>query len=126
MENIDWSPLIEVVVTAFIGVLTVAIPLLFGIVKSYLLTLEGEIESRVGENTWYEIKDWASVLINAAQQKADLDTDEKKKEFVLEHLVTLTENYGVPVNESQLDALIEGILAQMKIQESLAADNTAA
>lgn len=123
MENIDWSPLVEVALAAFISVLTVLVPLIAKRIQAYLVTLEDEIESRIGENVWYEIKDWARVLINAAQQKADLDTDEKKKEFVLDHLVDLAELYNVPVTREQLDALIEGILAGMKASEVLAPDN---
>lgn len=117
--EIDWSPLVEAALAAFIGVLTVAIPLVFNIVKSYLLTLESEVENRIDENAWYEIKDWVRILINAAEQKTDLDTNEKKKAFVLDHLVELAELYGIPVSEGQLDALIEGVLAQLKQNEKI-------
>lgn len=124
MENIDWSPLVEAAVTAFIGVLTVLLPLLFNLIKSYLQRLELEAIDRLGESAWYEVKDWATILINAAQQKLDLDTPEKKKEFVLSHLMDIVEMYAIPATEDQIDALIEGILANMKASEQLAPDNS--
>jgi|GEM_PF-4201950 hypothetical protein len=115
--EIDWSGVIEALVSALVLVLLAAIPVLATVAKGLLQKLELEAVNRIGEAKWAAAKDWAATLIKAAAQKAELVTDEQKKDFVMLHLRYFVDTIGLPITDSQLDALIEGTLKELKTFE---------
>lgn len=115
--EIDWSGVMEALVSALVLVLLAAIPVIATVIRGLLQKLELEASNRIGEANWLATKDWASVLIKAAVQKAELVTNEQKKAFVMDHLRYFADEIGLDITDAQLDALIEGTLKELKTFE---------
>lgn len=93
-----------------LGLLTVLI--VFG--NSYLSFLKKQAEAKLGAENWEQLWSAARTFIMAAEQVAGLDTNEKKKQFVVQKLTDFADDYGMVVNGDMLDALIEGVLRNVK------------
>ena len=108
----------ESFVSMLVTVAVIAIPVLVGLLvfllRPYLLKLQEEIELRLSDQQFQLLRDILGTLIHAAEQLTDLDTDEKKKGFVLKKARELADKYQIPISDEQLDTLLEGVLKEIK------------
>lgn len=67
------------------------------------------IEAEIGERWWKLLREGAETLIHAAEQITGIDTNEEKKDFVLNQLVLLAEAWKVPLTREQIGYIVEGV-----------------
>ncbi len=89
MENFNFTPIFEAIITIVSLVLT-------GIVIPY-------IRQRIGEEKAENLKKWVSVGVKAAEQMHGSKTGQQKKEYVISFL----NSKGINFNVDEVEALIE-------------------
>lgn len=89
MENFDFTPIFEAIITIVSLVLT-------GIVIPY-------IKQRIGEEKTENLKKWVSVGVKAAEQIYGSKTGQQKKEYV----VSFLKSKGINFNVDEVETLIE-------------------
>ena len=75
-----------------------------------------EVEARVGETQFHLLENWARSFILAAEQITGIDTNEEKKNFVLDALDGMARQLNIPVTRATLSVLIEGTLKLLKVE----------
>jgi hypothetical protein len=66
---------------------------------------------------WEQLNKIARLLIMAAEQKK-LGSGEERRDFVTALLPELTALFNIPVTTAQIDALVEGVLKEVKLEVS--------
>ena len=89
MENFDFTPIFEAIITIVSLVLT-------GIIIPY-------IRQKIGEEKAENLKKWVSVGVKAAEQIYGSKTGQQKKEYVVAFLLSK----GIVVDVDEVTALIE-------------------
>ncbi len=94
------------------------IPILAGILvyylKGYLEVLGEKAGEQIGADKLDTLLLFVEMTIRAAAQAVDLDTDDKRKDYVVAQVVNLVVELGLPLSEEQVDDLIEGIYNRIK------------
>lgn len=107
------------VIPALVTISIIAVPVLIGLITfliwPYLLRLRDEVELRMGQQQFQFLTQILTALIHAAEQLTGLDTGHKKRQFVLEQARILADTYRIPVGDDQLEALLEGVLKEIKL-----------
>ncbi|MCP5097202.1 MAG: phage holin [Chloroflexi bacterium] len=104
----------DAVIAGVLGIVPILVSIAFFYARSYLVILEEKVAVEIGETNWRRIEDIARTFIRAAEQKAGLDTGEAKKAFVKQLLLEVVEQLGLPLTDTQIDALIEGVLHELE------------
>jgi hypothetical protein len=99
MENFDFTPIFEAIITIVSLVLT-------GIVIPY-------IKQRIGEEKTENIKKWVSVGVKAAEQIYGSKTGQQKKEYVVSFLLSK----GIVFNVDEVEAMIEAEVYKLTNKE---------
>ena len=89
MENFNFTPIFEAIITIVSLVLT-------GVVIPY-------IRQRIGEEKAENLKKWVSVGVKAAEQIYGSNTGQQKKEYV----VSFLKSKGINFDVDEVEALIE-------------------
>jgi hypothetical protein len=109
---------LDALIDAGIAALVVLLPVVIGIItyrlEGYLKQLRDEAENKVGKEKLDRLLAFTEVMIRAAEQFVNLDTDEKKKDFVAKKVSEWVLEYDLPLDADQIDAIIEGIYNGMK------------
>jgi hypothetical protein len=116
------TELLEKLTPVLVNILILAVPALVGVLVyfavPYLRALHAEVQARLTENQYYLIRSVVSTLIHSAEQLTGLDTNEKKRRYVLDMAATFAARYNIPISEDELDALLEGILKEIKLSST--------
>ena len=99
MENFNFTPIFEAIITIVSLVLT-------GIVIPY-------IRQRIGEEKTENLKRWVSVGVKAAEQIYDSKAGQQKKEYVVSFLLSK----GIVVDVDEVAALIEAEVYKLTNKE---------
>ena len=99
MENFDFTPIFEAIITIVSLVLT-------GIVIPY-------IRQRIGEEKTENLKRWVSVGVKAAEQIYGSKTGQQKKEYV----VSFLQSKGIVFNVDEVKAMIEAEVYKLTNKE---------
>jgi hypothetical protein len=99
MENFDFTPIFEAIITIVSLVLT-------GIVIPY-------IKQRIGEEKTENLKKWVSVGVKAAEQIYGSKTGQQKKEYVVSFLLSK----GIVFNVDEVEAMIEAEVYKLTNRE---------
>ena len=99
MENFDFTPIFEAIITIVSIVLT-------GIVIPY-------IRQRIGEEKAENLKKWVAVGVKAAEQIYGSKTGQQKKEYVVSFLLSK----GIVVDVDEVAALIEAEVYKLTNKE---------
>lgn len=99
MENFDFTPIFEAIITIVSLVLT-------GIVIPY-------IKQRIGEEKTENLKKWVSVGVKAAEQIYGSKTGRQKKEYVVSFLLSK----GIVFNVDEVEAMIEAEVYKLTNKE---------
>lgn len=99
MENFDFTPIFEAIITIVSLVLT-------GIVIPY-------IKQRIGEEKTENLKKWVSVGVKAAEQIYGSKTGQQKKEYVVSFLLSK----GIVFNVDEVEAMIEAEVYKLTNKE---------
>ena len=99
MENFDFTPIFEAIITIVSLVLT-------GIVIPY-------IKQRIGEEKTENLKRWVSVGVKAAEQIYGSKTGQAKKEYVVSFLLSK----GIVFNVDEVEAMIEAEVYKLTNKE---------
>lgn len=99
MENFDFTPIFEAIITIVSLVLT-------GIVIPY-------IKQRIGEEKTENLKKWVSVGVKAAEQIYGSKTGQAKKEYVVSFLLSK----GIVFDVDEVEALIESEVYKLTNKE---------
>ena len=99
MENFNFTPIFEAIITIVSLVLT-------GIVIPY-------IRQRIGEEKAENLKKWVSVGVNAAEQLYGSKTGQQKKEYVVSFLLSK----GIVFDVDEVAALIEAEVYKLTNKE---------
>jgi hypothetical protein len=86
---------------------------LFVAVVSALLHLRNYARTHEAGRGWQLLRDAARVYILAAEQK-EVGSGSEKKTYVSALLTETAVTHDIPISASQLDALIEGVLLEIK------------
>ena len=81
------------------------------IITYFLIPL---IKSKIGAENYKKFIDFAEKLVRAANQL--FDENDKKKQYVLEQCLEWAKNNGITLEESQIDAIIEGLVNYVKLK----------
>jgi hypothetical protein len=104
-------------VTGVLAIVLLVIGLIIRFVRQAWPVWEEKARSEIGATRWALLCSAARNLILAAEQmaaQAGLDTGEKKKAFVVARLVQQAATLGIPITPEQVDALVEGVLKEIK------------
>jgi hypothetical protein len=99
MENFDFTPIFEAIITIVSLVLT-------GIVIPY-------IKQRIGKEKTENLKKWVSVGVKAAEQIYGSKTGQTKKEYVVSFLLSK----GIVFDVDEVEALIESEVYKLTNKE---------
>ena len=99
MENFDFTPIFEAIITIVSLVLT-------GIIIPY-------VKQRIGEEKAENLKKWVSVGVKAAEQLYGSKTGQQKKEYVVSFLLS----NGIVVDVDEVEALIEAEVYKLTNKE---------
>ena len=99
MENFDFTPIFEAIITIVSLVLT-------GIVIPF-------IKQRIGEEKTENLKKWVSVGVKAAEQIYGSKTGQQKKEYVVSFLLSK----GIVFNVDEVEAMIEAEVYKLTNKE---------
>lgn len=99
MENFNFTPIFEAIITIVSLVLT-------GIIIPY-------IKQRIGEEKAENLKKWVSVGVKAAEQIYGGKTGQQKKEYVVSFLLSK----GIVVDVDEVEALIEAEVYKLTNKE---------
>lgn len=99
MENFDFTPIFEAIITIVSLALT-------GIVIPY-------IKQRIGEEKTENLKKWVSVGVKAAEQIYGSKTGQAKKEYVVSFLLSK----GIVFDVDEVEALIESEVYKLTNKE---------
>lgn len=99
MENFDFTPIFEAIITIVSLALT-------GIVIPY-------IKQRIGEEKAENLKKWVSVGVKAAEQIYGSKTGQQKKEYVVSFLLSK----GIVFNVDEVEAMIEAEVYKLTNKE---------
>lgn len=99
MENFDFTPIFEAIITIVSLVLTgIIIPC---------------IRQKIGEEKAENLKKWVSVGVKAAEQIYGSKTGQQKKEYVVSFLLSK----GIVVDVDEVEALIESEVYKLTSKE---------
>lgn len=114
------NPNVQQAVLIVVATAVIMVPVLAGTIfywlQPYYQKLKAEVESRLGASNWALLQMTVRTFILSAEQVTGLDTNEKKKAYVVKLVFDFAQAHNIPVTESQIDALIEGILQEIKIE----------
>lgn len=99
MENFDFTPIFEAIITIISLVLT-------GIVIPY-------VRQKIGEEKAENLKKWVSVGVKAAEQIYGSKTGQEKKEYV----VSFLKSKGITFDIDEVSALIESEVYKLTNKE---------
>jgi hypothetical protein len=99
MENFDFTPIFEAIITIVSLVLT-------GIIIPY-------IRQRIGEEKAENLKKWVSVGVKAAEQIYGSKMGQQTKEYVVSFLLSK----GIVVDVDEVEALIEAEVYKLTSKE---------
>ena len=99
MENFDFTPIFEAIITIVSLVLT-------GIIIPY-------IRQRIGEEKAENLKKWVSVGVNAAEQIYGSKTGQQKKKYV----VSFLRSKGFVFDVDEVEALVEAEVYKLTNKE---------
>ena len=115
--------LLGILIDAAILVVPILAVVVARVLIRYINTLDEKAGDEIGEAQWNNLKDWAAILIRAAEQKVNPETtgisdpsvlNELRKDFVLQHIHQLVAQLDLPIEPNQVDALVEGIYNKLK------------
>ena len=103
--------------------LTVLVPILVAVIGYYgrlaLAAVVAELEAKAGASRTNLIGTLITNFIFAAEQTAGLETGEKKKAFVIDRIMEAAAKHKIDVTETEITAMIEGAISQLKRQNVL-------
>ena len=99
MENFDFTPIFEAIITIVSLVLT-------GIIIPY-------IRQRIGEEKAENLKKWVSIGVKAAEQIYGSKTGRQKKEYVVSFLCSK----GIVFDVDEVEALVEAEVYKLTNKE---------
>lgn len=82
--------------------------------RNYLIALEADAKARLGERNYNLLAQLAKSTVLAAEQISGLTSNEAKKLYAMRTLRDLADRYHIPVDDRQLDTLIEGLVRVVK------------
>lgn len=111
--------LYDVVFVALVSVLAAGVPVIVSRIWRLANGALARFEEQIGGEKFEQLREWAETLIRAAEQKAGLETNEQKYDYVFNLLRERAVELGVPLSLNQLDALLEGVLSWIKSSSSI-------
>ena len=100
--------LTSVIIAGAVAILPVIFAIVARQLQRYLISLEAQVENRIGSDNWDLVERLAWKMVAAAEQTTGLDSGEKKKAWVYQRLVNFCVDYQIPITPEQINALIEG------------------
>lgn len=71
-------------------------------------------KNKVGENKYDKLVEFTKICVRAAEQLFSDAENELKKSYVRSQIIIYADQLAIGLNESQLDAIIEGIVNSIK------------
>lgn len=106
--------LVKELVEALIATLVVIVPILFAILTRYLVKVlnakAAELDAAISASNSIQLRQFADLVVDAAEQLAPLNTGEKQMSYAKAQLQSLASGIGVELSDRDAIAFIEGTL----------------
>ncbi len=110
--------LMQELVSALIKMSVVVIPILFAILTKYAVKILNakaqQIDTEITVSKNIQLRDFADLVVDAAEQLVPLDTGEKRIIYAKMQLQYLARGIGIEISDRDTIALIEGALGAIK------------
>lgn len=115
--NETFQPLVDALVAAAVLVIPAAAAVLVVYLRSYLTVLAKKAQAELGAANYELLLKLGRNLVLAAEQTFILGNNSGKKQFVMKMLRDFASQHNIPISEDQLDALVEGVLSGLKVEQ---------
>ncbi len=117
--NAEFGAFLTLVIQA---VVAAALPILLAFAVAWLKSTLARAKTSLTKSQLFLVESGVRIFVEAAEQsglwKSALATGAAKKAWVLEQATTWCASHGVPVDLPAIDAQIEAIVRQMKLEDA--------
>ena len=106
--------LVQVLIAAAIALIPAVAALATFYLKGYLEKLGEKADQELGEANVDAILKFAEIFVRAAEQMFGLAEEAQKKAFVVDQLEKIVDQFGLPISDEQLEALVEATFNRIK------------
>lgn len=113
--NEFWSKIIELAITLVVtGLMLYVTKVLLPKISDYIAEKKEAVKEEIGEKKYYKIEDFATQIVNAAEQKfKESKMGDKKKELAVKAISTFADKIGFDITEDEIDTFIESAVKIM-------------
>lgn len=72
------------------------------------------LRSKIGEEKWAKLQEYTIYAVRSAEQMYTPEQWELKKRYVYNYILMKAEDMGLPLNEQDIDTLVEGVVNLVK------------